>query len=51
MQKQKELLASGRPVIAHRTFNDAFTFYYAHPAVTSPPAANVFGILKEHPSA
>jgi hypothetical protein len=46
VQKQKKIVASGRPVIAYRTFNGAFTFYYAHPAVTSPPAANVFGIFK-----
>jgi hypothetical protein len=51
VQKQKKLLASGQPVIAYRTFNDAFTFYYEHPIVTLPSAASVSDYLREHPSA
>jgi hypothetical protein len=50
VQKQKELLASRRPVVAFRSFNDAFVFYHQQPVVILPSAAAVSGYLKKHPA-
>jgi len=47
----KQLVGPGRPVIAYRFFNEAFTYYHKQRIVVMNSADAVAGFLKNNPSA
>ena len=47
----KQLIGPGRPVIAYRFFNEAFTYYHKQRIVVMNSAEAVAGFLKNNPSA
>lgn len=48
--KMKNLVQSGRPIIAYHSFNEAFTFYYKKPIRVMNTASEVKMFLFNHPS-
>jgi 4-amino-4-deoxy-L-arabinose transferase-like glycosyltransferase len=49
--QMKLLVQTGRPIIAYRNFNDAFTFYHGQPIVVFNTADSIAGYLQKHPDA
>ncbi len=47
----KQLVGPGRPVIAYRFFNEAFTYYHKHRIVVMNSADSVARFLKNNPAA
>ncbi len=51
VHQMKELIKTGEPVIAYRSFNDAFTFYHKQPIVIMNSADALTDFLKKNPHA
>jgi len=49
--QMKHLVQTGKPVIAWRNYNDAFTFYHGQPIVVLNTADSVAAYLQKHPEA
>jgi 4-amino-4-deoxy-L-arabinose transferase-like glycosyltransferase len=46
--QMKQLVKTGKPIIAYRNFNDAFTFYHGQPIVVLTSADSIAGYLEKH---
>ncbi|OQP40784.1 hypothetical protein A4H97_14300 [Niastella yeongjuensis] len=49
--QMKQLVQTGKPIIAYRNFNDAFTFYHGQPIVVFNGADSIAAYLENHPDA